>query len=85
MYLITNLPHLEHVAGHWCGLPPATLEEIVWLYGLRMWIEQSYKQVKYVLGWSKHQVRSDRVIQRPWQFVCCAFALRQQAQCKRAF
>jgi hypothetical protein len=49
-YLITNLPHPEHAEGHWSGLGPATLEEIVWLYGLRMWVEQSYKQVKHVLG-----------------------------------
>jgi hypothetical protein len=52
MYLITNLPHPEHAEGHWSGLAPATLEEVVWLYGLRMWVEQSYKQVKHVLGWS---------------------------------
>jgi hypothetical protein len=74
MDLMTNLPHPEHAAGHWSGLPPATLEEIVWLYGLRMWIEQSYKQVKHVLGWSEYQVRSDRAIRRHWQLVCCAFA-----------
>jgi hypothetical protein len=48
MYLITNLPHPEHAEGHGSGLAPATLEELVWLYGLRMWIEQSYKQVKHV-------------------------------------
>jgi SRSO17 transposase len=73
MYLITNLPHPEHAAGHWSGLAPATLEELVWLYGLRMWVEQSYKQVKHVLGWSEYQVRSDRAIRRHWQLVCCAF------------
>jgi hypothetical protein len=73
MYLITNLPHPEHAEGHWSGLSPATLEEIVWLYGLRMWIEESYKQVKHVLGWSEYQVRSDRAIRRHWQLVCCAF------------
>jgi hypothetical protein len=48
MYLITNLPHPEHAEGHWSGLAKASLEEIVWLYGLRMWVEQSYKQVKHV-------------------------------------
>ena len=73
MYLITNLPHPEHAAGHWSGQPAATLEEIVWLYGLRMWIEESYKQVKHVLGWSEYQVRTDRAIRRHWQLVCCAF------------
>jgi hypothetical protein len=44
-YLLTNLPHPAHAEGHWSGLAPATLEEGVWLYGLRMWVEQSYKQV----------------------------------------
>lgn len=73
MYLITNLPHPEHAVGHWSGLPPATVEEIVRLYGLRMWIEESYKQVKHVLGWSEYQVRSDRAIRRHWQLVSCAF------------
>jgi SRSO17 transposase len=72
-YLITNLPHPAHTEGHWSGLAPATLEEVVWLYGLRMWVEQSYKQVKHVLGWSEYQVRSDRAIRRHWQLVCCAF------------
>lgn len=73
MHLITNLPHPEHAAGHSSGLAPATLEELVWLYGLRMWIEQRYKQVKHVLGWSEYQVRRDRAIRRHWQLVCCAF------------
>jgi hypothetical protein len=72
-YLITNLPHPQHSASHHNDLAPASLEEIVWLYGLRMWIEQSYKQVKHVLGWSEYQVRSDRAIRRHWQLVCCAF------------
>jgi hypothetical protein len=44
------------------------------LYGLRMWVEQSYKQVKHVLGWSDYQVRSDIAIRRHWQLVCCAFS-----------
>ena len=43
------------------------------LYGLRMWVEQSYKQVKGSLGWAEYQVRSDRAIQRHWNLVCCAF------------
>jgi hypothetical protein len=73
MYLITNLPHPAHAEGHWSGLAPATLEEVVWVYGLRMWVEQSYKQVKHVLGWSEYQVRADRAMRRHWQLVCCAF------------
>jgi hypothetical protein len=39
-----------------------------------MWVEQSYKQVKHVLGWSDYQVRSDIAIRRHWQLVCCAFS-----------
>ena len=41
------------------GSLPASLEEVIRLYGLRMWVEQSYKQVKHTLGWSQYQVRSD--------------------------
>ena len=37
-------------------------------------MEQSYKQVKHVLGWSDYQVRSDIAIRRHWQLVCCAFS-----------
>ncbi len=36
-------------------LAAASLEEVVHLYGLRMWVEQSYKQVKHALGWSQYQ------------------------------
>src|SRR5215472_4353758 len=74
LYLITNLPHPEHAEGHWSGLGPATLAEVVWLYGLRLWVEQSYQQVKHVLGWSEYQVRADRAIRQHWQLVCCAFS-----------
>jgi hypothetical protein len=44
------------------------------LYGLRMWVEQSYKQIKHVLGWSDYQVRRDLAMRRHWQLVCCAFS-----------
>ena len=38
-------------------------------------MDQSYKQVKHVLGWSDYQVRSDSAIRRHhWQLVFCAFA-----------
>jgi hypothetical protein len=47
---------------------------VIRLYGLRMWVEQGYKQVKYALGWSEYQVRSDQAIRRHWQLVCCAFS-----------
>ncbi len=50
--------------------PEACLEEVIRLYGLRMWIEQSYKQVRGALGWAEYQVRSDRAIRRHWQLVC---------------
>jgi SRSO17 transposase len=55
-------------------LAPASVAEVVRLYGLRMWVEQSYKQVKHALGWSDYQVRSDQAIRRHWQLVFCAFS-----------
>jgi len=62
-YLATNLPPDN-----------ADRAEVVRLYGLRMWVEQSYKQTKHALGWSQYQVRSDAAMRRHWQLVCCAFA-----------
>jgi hypothetical protein len=62
-YLTTNLPATQ-----------APLAEVVRLYGLRNWIEQSYKQMKDELGWADFMVRSDRAIRRHWTLVCCAFA-----------
>lgn len=61
-YLTTNLP---------CEQAP--LAEIVRLYGLRNWVEQSYKQMKDELGWADFMVRKDRAIRRHWELVCCAF------------
>jgi SRSO17 transposase len=52
----------------------APIEEIVRLYGLRNWVEQSYRQMKQELGWADFMVRSDRAIRRHWALVCCAFA-----------
>jgi SRSO17 transposase len=74
-YLVTNLPlpGTTRAAAH-PGLPPADLEEVARLYGLRQWVEQGYKQVKQELGWADFQVRSDRAIRRHWALVCCAFA-----------
>src|SRR5437879_10590826 len=47
-YLVTNLPAaLEQ--GESQPLSTASLEEVVRLYGLRQWVEQSYQQVKHVL------------------------------------
>ncbi|GAC1513558.1 MAG: hypothetical protein NVS2B16_18730 [Chloroflexota bacterium] len=50
------------------------LTEIVRLYGLRRWVEQSYKQTKGALGWSDYQVRADIAIRRHWALVCYAFS-----------
>ncbi len=74
-YLVTNLPHpASERAKEQSKLEAADLAEIVRLYGLRMWVEQSYKQVKHVLGWSDYQVRSDIAIRRHWELVCLAFS-----------
>jgi hypothetical protein len=72
-YLVTNLPHPGSERAKESELAAAELAEVVRLYGLRMWVEQSYKQVKHALGWSQYQVRSDIAIRRHWQLVCCAF------------
>jgi hypothetical protein len=73
-YLVTNLPApTEHPTTEQ-RFAPASLQEVIRLYGLRMWVEQSYKQVKHTLGWSQYQVRSDTAIRRHWQLVCCAFS-----------
>ncbi len=78
-YLTTNLPapsseratEQREAQG---AFAPASVAEVVRLYGLRMWVEQGYKQVKHALGWSDYQVRSDLAIRRHWQLVCCAFS-----------
>jgi hypothetical protein len=76
-YLVSNLPApgseqaQQRPEG---GLASADPAEIVRLYGLRMWVEQSYKQVKHALGWSHYQVRSDVAIRRHWELVCCALS-----------
>ncbi len=73
-YLVTNLPAPTACPVTPPPFAPANLEEIIRLYGLRMWVEQGYKQVKHALGWSQYQVRSDQAIRRHWQLVCCAFS-----------
>jgi SRSO17 transposase len=73
-YLVTNLPTPGSPRAQDSKLAAASLEEVVRLYGLRMWVEQSYKHVKHELGWSQYQVRSDQAIRRHWQLVCCAFS-----------
>ncbi len=74
-YLVTNLPAPGSTQAEQEGaLPAADLAEIVRRYGLRNWVEQSYKQTRGALGWSQYQVRSDLAIRRHWQLVCCAFS-----------
>jgi DDE superfamily endonuclease len=73
-YLVTNLPLLGSERAAASVLEPASLAEIVRLYGLRMWVEQSYKQVKGALGWAEYQVRSDVAMRRHWVLVWCAFS-----------
>jgi SRSO17 transposase len=74
-YLVTNLPAPDtERASQSDVLAEASVAEVVRLYGLRMWVEQSYKQVKHALGWSDYQVRSDTAIRRHWQQVFCAFS-----------
>jgi hypothetical protein len=73
-YLVSNLPHPDSELAIKNDLAAADLSEIVRLYGLRMWVEQSYKQVKHALGFSDYQVRSDLAIRRHWQLVCVAFS-----------
>ncbi len=73
-YLVTNLPAPDAAPVPVSALVPADLAEIVRLYGLRNWVEQSYKHVKGALGWNAYQVRKDHAIRRHWALVCCAFA-----------
>jgi SRSO17 transposase len=72
-YLVTNLPAPSSAGAASSPLAPASLPELVQLYGLRIWVEQSYKQVKTTLGWSQYQVRSDQAMRRHWELVCAAF------------
>jgi DDE superfamily endonuclease len=58
---------------------PTDLAELVRLYGIRNWIEQSDKQVKDELGWADFQVRSDVAIRRHQTLVNCAFSSCWQA------
>lgn len=73
-YLVTNLPAPGSEQRRWSRHSVADLAEVTRLYTLRIWIEQSYKQVKNALGWAQYQVRKDRSIRRHWQLVCCAFS-----------
>ena len=72
-YLVTNLPATNKPRAASGPRVGASVAEMVRLYGLRAWVEQSYKQVKTTLGWAQYQVRSSRAIQRHWILVYCAF------------
>ena len=73
-YLVTNLPRPGGPRAPDSPHPAADLAEIVRIYGIRHWIEQSYKQVKDQLGWADFQVRSDTAIRRHQALVNCAFS-----------
>jgi hypothetical protein len=73
-YLATNLPRHGGPREADSPHPAADLTEIVRIYGIRHWIEQSYKQVKDELGWADFQVRSDTAIRRHQTLVNCAFS-----------
>src|SRR5487761_1245656 len=72
-YLATNLPRPGGPREADSPHPAAGLAEVVRIYGIRHWIEQSYKQVKDELGWADFQVRSDTAIRRHQALVNCAF------------
>jgi hypothetical protein len=73
-YLVTNLPRPGSPREPDSPHPAASLAEITRIYGIRHWIEQSYKQVKDELGWADFQVRSDIAIRRHQVLVNCAFS-----------
>ena len=73
-YLVTNLPRPGGPREADSDHPAADLAEIVRIYGIRHWIEQSYKQIKDELGWADFQVRSDVAIRRHQALVNCAFS-----------
>nr|WP_319949629.1 transposase [Streptomyces halobius] len=73
-YLATNLPRPGSTRESGSRHPAADLTEVVRIYGLRHWVEQSYKQVKDELGWADFQVRSDVAIRRHQTLVTCAFS-----------
>jgi hypothetical protein len=73
-YLATNLPRPGGPREADSPHPAAGLAEVVRIYGIRHWVEQSYKQVKDELGWADFQVRSDLAIRRHQVLVNCAFS-----------
>ncbi len=74
-YLATDLPRPGSAREIDSPRPAADLAELVRLYGIRNWIEQSYKQVKDELGWADFQVRSDIAPPSPDPGVLCVLVL----------
>jgi hypothetical protein len=72
-YPATNLPRPGSPREATSAHPPADLAEVTRIYGIRHWIEQSYKQIKDQLGRADFQVRSDPAIRRHQSLVNCAF------------
>ena len=72
-YVETNLPAPHSRQARNSPLEPADLAELVRLYGLRGWVEQSYKQCKTELGWADAMVRADVALRRHWLLIFCAF------------
>lgn len=60
-YLATNLTARSDRSGREDedGLAPASVAEVARLCGLRMRVEQGYKQVGHTLAWIYYQVRKD--------------------------
>ena len=73
-YLMTNLPAPGYRQAERSPFEAADLCDVVRIYGLRQWVEQSYRQIKGELGFADFQVRSDRAIRRHWELVFCAFS-----------
>jgi hypothetical protein len=73
-YLMTNLPIPGSPRAQGSPFEAADLCEVVRIYGLRQWVEQSYRQIKGELGFSDFQVRRDHAIRRHWEMVFCAFS-----------
>ena len=72
-YLVSNLPAVDQPGSNSMPQVGASLPEIVRLYGLLDWVEQSYQQVETILGWAQFEVRRSRAIRRHWLLVFCAF------------
>lgn len=72
-YLTTNM-----------SLDQAPVAHVVWLYGMRAWIEEHYKRVKDELGWADFMVRADHAIRRHWALVWCAFSFCWWHEAQRA-